>query len=427
MANEDFELKDPEESSPFIPLDDADFQKDESVLQMDSGLVAWVQCAGSFCLSMGTWGIGNSFGVFQTYYVEKFPHMSPSSVSWIGSIQLSVLVVLGTIVGPLYDYGYLRSLVFTGCFLSVLGMMLTSLSTQYWQLVLFQGVLVGVGNGCLFIPSFAVLPTYFVKRRALAVGISQSGSALGGIFFPIVFRHLVPSIGFGWSVRIIAFFMFAIFTIPVLGLRMRYRPSEARRLFDLKAWTEIPFLITGACFFMLFLGVDIPAFYVQLYGIKQRILNENLSFYLLPILNTGSLLGRIIPSHIADKVGVFNVTSVCIFMAGLLGFSWIAVHTISDLFIFAAVFGFFSGAISSLSLNLTVDLSPDPGLLGIRVGMLFIPCALGLLLGNPIAGALDSTGWLGLQLFTGGVLIVAAMLVILVRLLLYGKNWKKKC
>jgi hypothetical protein len=114
-------------------------------------------------------------------------------------------------------------------------------------------------------------------------------------------------------------------------------------------------------------------------------------------------------------------------MAGVLGFMWIAVHTISDLLIFAAVFGFFSGAISSLSLNLTVALSPDPGLLGVRLGMLLIPCALGLLLGNPIAGAIDSNGWLGLQLFTGAVLTVAATLVILVRLLLYGKNWKKKC
>jgi MFS family permease len=58
-------------------------------------------------------------------------------------------------------------------------MVLTNLSTQYWELMLSQGVLVGIGNGCLFIPSFAVLPTYFKKRRAVAVGIAQSGSALG--------------------------------------------------------------------------------------------------------------------------------------------------------------------------------------------------------------------------------------------------------
>jgi len=114
-------------------------------------------------------------------------------------------------------------------------------------------------------------------------------------------------------------------------------------------------------------------------------------------------------------------------MAGVLGFLWIAVHTISGLLFFAAIFGFFSGAISSLSLNLTVALSPDPGLFGVRLGMLLMPSALGLLLGNPIAGVIDPKGWLGLQLFTGAVLITAATLVVLVRLLLYGKSWKKKC
>jgi hypothetical protein len=110
----------------------------------------------------------------------------------------------------------------------------------------------------------------------------------------MVFRHLEPRIGFGWCVRLIAVIMFTIFIIPVLGLRMRFRPSKARRLLDLKAWTELPFFITGVCFFLLFLGVDIPAFYIQLYGIKQRILDRDLSSYLLPILNTGSLFGRIV-------------------------------------------------------------------------------------------------------------------------------------
>jgi hypothetical protein len=116
----------------------------------------------------------------------------------------------------------------------------------------------------------------------------------------MIFRHLERSIGFGWSVRFIAFIMFTIFTVPVLGLRMRFRPSKARRLLDVKAWTELPFFITGVCFFMLFLGVDIPAFYVQLYGINQGILNDNLSFYLLPILNTGSLFGRIVSFFICS-------------------------------------------------------------------------------------------------------------------------------
>lgn len=102
------------------------------------------------------------------------------------------------------------------------------------------------------------------------------------------------TVGFAWSVRFIALLMLVIFSVPVLGLRMRSGPSEARRLLDLEAWKEWPFFLTGLCFFLLFLGVDIPAFYVELYGIDQKLLSDNQSFYLLPILNTGSFFGRLV-------------------------------------------------------------------------------------------------------------------------------------
>jgi hypothetical protein len=56
--------EDLEGSLPFIPLQDEDLNADhdDSRLEMDSGAVAWIQCIGSFCLSLGTWGVGNSFG-----------------------------------------------------------------------------------------------------------------------------------------------------------------------------------------------------------------------------------------------------------------------------------------------------------------------------------------------------------------------------
>lgn len=59
------------------------------------------------------------------------------------------------------------------------GMIVTGLCSRYWQLLLAQGMMVGLGSGLLFLPSIAVLPQYFEKRRALATGIDSSGSAIG--------------------------------------------------------------------------------------------------------------------------------------------------------------------------------------------------------------------------------------------------------
>ena len=89
------------------------------------------------------------------------------------------MIGIGILIGPLYDYGYLRSLVAIGSALVTVGMLMTGLCSRYWQLILAQGIVVGLGSGFLFLPSIAVLPQYFEKRRALATGIGSSGSAIG--------------------------------------------------------------------------------------------------------------------------------------------------------------------------------------------------------------------------------------------------------
>ena len=119
-------------------------------------------------------------GVFQTYYQEELlAGVSSSEISWIGSLQAFFLVFGGLVTGPLFDMGYLRQITVAGSFLVVFGMMMTSISTTYWQLILAQGVVVGLGNGCLFLPSISVLPTYFRKKMALSQGIASAGSGLG--------------------------------------------------------------------------------------------------------------------------------------------------------------------------------------------------------------------------------------------------------
>ena len=79
----------------------------------------------SFCAEMrgdvlmlspvfATFGYSNAFGVFQAYYVVKYPHQGASAISWVGSIQLFLQFSLGAIAGPLYDKGFFYYLVYSG-------------------------------------------------------------------------------------------------------------------------------------------------------------------------------------------------------------------------------------------------------------------------------------------------------------------------
>lgn len=48
-------------------------------------------------------GIVNMFGAFQTFYeTDLLSHESPSNISWIGSIQAFLLLLVGVFTGPLF-------------------------------------------------------------------------------------------------------------------------------------------------------------------------------------------------------------------------------------------------------------------------------------------------------------------------------------
>jgi len=87
-------------------------------------------------------------------------------------------------------------------------MVLTCFAREYWQFFLTQGLCVGLGVGCLFLPSVAIVLTCFNKNLALATGAVVAGGSIGSVIYPILFSHLQPKIGFGWATRVIAFVNF---------------------------------------------------------------------------------------------------------------------------------------------------------------------------------------------------------------------------
>ena len=145
------------------------------------------------------------FGTFQDYYLShQLSLNTPTQVSWIGSIQLCLMPLLGCFAGPLFDSGYLNYLTVTGGALYTFALFMTSISKVYYQFLFAHGICAGLGMGVIFSPSVSTLAHHFSRSRyrSLAYGLQASGSCLGGIFFPILARSLLPSVGFGWTLRI---------------------------------------------------------------------------------------------------------------------------------------------------------------------------------------------------------------------------------
>jgi len=61
---------------------------------------------------------------------------------------------------------------------------MTSLCTEFWQVILAQAIGIGIGIGLLFLPTLSIISQYFFKRRATAIGLVTAGSSIGGTSIP---------------------------------------------------------------------------------------------------------------------------------------------------------------------------------------------------------------------------------------------------
>ncbi|TGO70420.1 hypothetical protein BELL_0728g00010 [Botrytis elliptica] len=174
---------DTEKSSHKYPVEPAGGEVPLLTVEIPNGdLISWLHVAGSWCIFVNTWGIINTYGVYQTFYqINLLRFESESTISWIGSVQAALLYVIGAAAGPIFDAGYMRALIWSGVILSVLGMMLASIAKTYWQVILSQGVLVGFGTGCLFVGAVSIIPQYFTTKKIFAYGITSTGSS--GVIF----------------------------------------------------------------------------------------------------------------------------------------------------------------------------------------------------------------------------------------------------
>ncbi|KAI1465197.1 MFS general substrate transporter [Daldinia caldariorum] len=392
----------------------------------NGGLLAWLHVVAGFMLFFNTWGILNAFGVFQTYYESgAMFQRSSSDISWIGSIQSFMVLVGGVFAGPIYDRGYLRHLLIVGSFGIVFGHMMLSLCKEYWQVVLAQGLCVGLGAGMLFVPCVSIIPTYFTSKLGLALGLASSGSSVGGIIYPIVLYQLINKIGYAWSVRVMGFIALGTLLIPICIMKMRFKSPKPRSIIDWTAFRDIPYMAFTITTFVGFMGLSILIFYISFYPQERGLTDEALSFYMVPIFNAASCFGRVVPNAVSDKIGPFNVVAPCSFITGILMLCFMAANTRGAVITIAVLAGFFSGVFIAMPPVCFFPLTKDKSKLGTRIGMGFGIIALGLLVGGPVAGAIlgetKPLDWEGLWGFGGAAAALSGIMYAALRV--YRSGW----
>jgi MFS family permease len=279
--------------------------------------------------------------------------------------------------------------------------------------------------------------SWFLRHRALAIGIMVSGSSIGGIILPIMVNRLVDEIGFGWTIRAVAFLLLGMVTIGILTVKSRLPPLKQPLAFKdfWTPYTEAPFLLLAIGAWFIYLGGFVPLTFIIVQARAQG-MSASLASYLISILNAASTFGRIIPAHFGDIFGVFNIMILLTGLGAVVSLAlWLpstimaSGHTNALIIVFTIGYGFASGCIFSIIPALIAKISPDIRKLGVRTGSLYAVAATGALIGSPIAGAIASVegnGFLELTLFSGILLMIGASFIVLARLKLTGMKLKAK-
>jgi MFS family permease len=331
-----------------------------------------------------------------------------------------------------------------GSFFHVFGIMMASLGTKYYQ-ILLAGVCSAVGASAIFQPckylqtslqttfhtqrltytAVTCVGGWFNRKRGAAFGILFTGSSIGGVVFPIMISHLIRDIGFGWAMRTSAFLILFLLLIANMTVRAYHAPQRQTitNAQMAKPLADIQFLLLTAGFFCFSYGFFVPINYLPLQAISAG-MDPSLAQYLLPILNAGSLFGRLFSGFLGDKIGRYNIFIVVCYLSGIWILAlWLPATSDAALVAFAVLFGFFSGAYISLIMPLVMAISPLAEL-GCRTGIIMLVTAIGGLTTNPINGAiLDSAdGAAGLKIFSGILCLAGTTFVLVARVRKTGRK-----
>lgn len=322
---------------------------------------------------------------------------------------------LGMFSGRALDAGYFYWVIIPGVLLAALGMFMTSLCNQYWQLFLAQGIMTGLGCGLQFTPTMSLVTTYFSRNRSVAVAIMASGSATGGLVYPTIARQLMPKLGFPWTVRIMGFIMLAVGACYCSLLKPRLPPRRSGPLFEFSAFREAPYSLYLIGVFLICLGQYFAFYYIGPFAVDVIGVPYSTSINVLMIMNGVGVLGRLIPSYFADlKFGPYNMLLPSCFLSAAILYIWITITNRPGVYAWSVLYGFFVAGFQGMFPAVLTSLTKDMSKVGTRNGMGFAIVGVGTLVGPPIAGALIQShggGYLYAQVW-GGTAVLAGSLVL---------------
>ncbi|MFD9032038.1 MFS transporter [Streptomyces sp. NPDC059567] len=185
---------------------------------------AWFVAAVTFVTIIGAAGFASLPGLLIEPLHGEFD-WSRGTIGFAVSVNLALYGLTAPFAAALMDRFGIRRVVAVALSVIALGSLLTVWMTASWQLVLYWGILVGLGSGTMAL-AFAATVTnrWFVARRGLVTGILTAAGASGQLVFLPLLSWLVEN--HGWRPGSVTVALSALVIVPFVWLLLRDHPAD---------------------------------------------------------------------------------------------------------------------------------------------------------------------------------------------------------
>ncbi|MEU6863016.1 MFS transporter [Streptomyces sp. NPDC046876] len=205
---------------------------------------AWFVAAVTFVTIIGAAAFASLPGLLIEPLHEEFD-WSRGTIGFAVSVNLALYGLTAPFAASLMDRFGIRRVVAVALLVISAGSVATVWMTAAWQLVLFWGVLVGLGSGSMAL-AFAATVTnrWFTARRGLVTGILTAAGASGQLIFLPLLSWLVEH--HGWRPAAVTVSLAALSVVPFVWLLLRDHPADVGLAPYGGAYTAKPAPVPGA-------------------------------------------------------------------------------------------------------------------------------------------------------------------------------------
>lgn len=375
----------------------------------------WSVAAAGALASGTAFGTVYTFGAFFEAMVVDLD-AGRGSTALVFGVTLLLFFGFGVVSGPLADRFGPRRLVLAGAILLASGLAATSRVDGIAAGYVTYGMGVGLGGGLIVTPMYAAAGGWFVRRRALAMGVVATGNGLGTLILVPLAERLIADRG--WRDAYVALAVVDLVLLVAAGLVVRRPPippappamARMRAVARVTAFQRL--FVTGLLFSVsLFIAFGFIVDFATAEGISSR-----RAALLVGIVGASSVVGRLGLTALTGRIPAVRLLQGCLAAQPVAFAVWLlAGSSYPLLVVFALLLGVAYGGFVALGPEAAAVLFGVVGLGGV-MGLMFLGAGLGGLLGPPLAGWLadataGSTVPIGLALLTSVVAFALSLAI----------------